>query len=470
MSTVHNAITLLILICCGLLYFIGLGWLLIGPLFHCKLFSKSIKISKMLELSLVMISGIIINYGITLIFQSLKTALTIGGILALLGLICYLVMLFGPIKRILFSTDKLIKSTGIMLILGLLLGPIILLPLSRWDWDARYIWFFHAKMIYTAGALSQSTGWLHPSVVVSHVDYPNLVPALAAQLSCLMGFWNEYLPKLSLFFLLVPAVLILFTFFKSSSSFFFLLVLIPFSFSPKLWNGLMDGYLSLYFAISMLLLGRYYKDFEINDLISCAICLIPLLYLKNEGILALIAGIVAISLTLLLKKTKISIKMIFSKYWKPIIILLALSIPFLIWSYNKKQWGLTNDLELGTSQSFVRFLNRINDGSFKVILIAVSQQFNIGLILLSILLFASMAVKNKIPNEIIPIILAVIIYCLGIIFVYMVTPLNLINQLNDSVDRTILTVNTGLYVACYYIFSSLRKGEENKLINNVPNR
>src|SRR5258706_16435582 len=66
---------------------------------------------------------------------------------------------------------------------------------------------FHAKMIYTAGAFGQSTGWQNPVVAFSHPDYPNLVPTLAAQAAFVVGFWNEYIPKISLFFMLGPSII-----------------------------------------------------------------------------------------------------------------------------------------------------------------------------------------------------------------------------------------------------------------------
>lgn len=67
---------------------------------------------------------------------------------------------------------------------------ILIDPLE--DWDARSIWFFHAKMIAAAESIGLRAGWGHPSLRFSHSDSPNLIPALAAQLSHLLGYWNEY--------------------------------------------------------------------------------------------------------------------------------------------------------------------------------------------------------------------------------------------------------------------------------------
>jgi len=125
-------------------------------------------------------------------------------------------------------------------------------PLYRWD--ARSIWFFHARMIWLAQGLG--SGWDHPSLAFSHPDYPKLGPSLAAQVAYLAGHWNEYAPKGGLFLLLVPAVLLLLGFRANRASFLMIVVLLFFSQYAWLSNGYMDGYVVLYSALALLLLGR----------------------------------------------------------------------------------------------------------------------------------------------------------------------------------------------------------------------
>lgn len=457
MLTAINFIKLITLIVLGFLFLIGQGWLIFGPLFHGSLISKKRLIPYFHELAILMISGLIINYGIVLLVQSLKTSIIISSVLAFIGIYCYLISLKKTIKRSDFTSNFFIKLFGIILAGSLFIGPIIFQPLI--DWDARSIWFLHAKMIYSAGSFNQTIGWLHPSIYFSHVDYPNLMPTLAAQIPFLMGFWNEYLPKLSLLFLLVPAITLLFTFYKRSFSFLVLITLIPFSFATRLWNGYMDGYLILYFSLSMLLLGRYYKASKPFDLISSVFCLIFLLYLKNEGVLAVISGSIALFFTLVIKKNKFSIRTMVKENYPLIIGLVLLLLPFGIWNLYKYQWGITNDLALGSSQTFLQFLNRINDGSYKTIIKSVYRQMHNGIMLVSLLSFTSIALKKKIPSEILPIIIAAGVYCLGIMTIYMVTPWELNWHLLTSVDRTVLSVTACLYVICFYLVSNLEKEE-----------
>ena len=46
-------------------------------------------------------------------------------------------------------------------------------------WDARSIWFFQAKIIYFAGALTSDSPWT--TLEFAHSEYPKLLPTLAAR-------------------------------------------------------------------------------------------------------------------------------------------------------------------------------------------------------------------------------------------------------------------------------------------------
>jgi hypothetical protein len=346
----------------------------------------------------------------------------------------------------------------------LFLSPILAEPLI--DWDARSIWFFHAKMIYVAGSINQSAGWQHPSVGFSHPDYPILVPALAAQVAQVTGLWNEYLPKIALFFMLVPAIAWLFTFARRSFSFVILLLCIPFCFYPWIWNGYMDGLLAVYFSMALLLLGRYIRSSRPIDLVSSVCCFIALSYFKNEGALAALAGLASITLTLLWMKKTNSIKKFFSINWKYLIAVAIVLLPFVLWIFYKQQWNLTNDLSIGTKESFLRIYTRLMDGSYQRILHDVYQQVNGAVLLLGLLLFTSAAWKTKISRESLPALVAAGIYCLGIILIYLLTPNNLVWQLNTSVSRTLLCVNGGIFIGCYYLLNEI---ENRKKPNNDNN-
>jgi hypothetical protein len=206
--------------------FFGIGWLVVGPLLYGSVVSKKIPIPCFQEIALILVCGMIADYGLVLCLQSLQISLLIGSSFSIFGIACFGIRSYRCQNREQYLCSVSFKKTlGIIAFIGFYLIPILSKPLSAWD--ARSIWFFHAKMIYTEGALSQAAGWSHPSVVFSHVDYPKLVPVLAAQVTYINGLWNEYLPKVALIFMLVPALLWLFSFSRRSFSFVLLLMVFP---------------------------------------------------------------------------------------------------------------------------------------------------------------------------------------------------------------------------------------------------
>ena len=345
---------------------------------------------------------------------------------------------------------------GIVFISLIYLSPIIAKPLS--DWDARSIWFFHAKMIYTAGSIGQMAGWQHISVIFSHTDYPNLVPILAAQTAFILGFWNEYVPKISLFFMLVPAIAWLFNFSQRSFSFVILLLLIPFSFGGWLWNGYMDGFLALYFSVAMLLLGSYMISAKSSNLIASIFCLISLIYIKNEGSLAALIGLCIATLIYFKDRKLLTLKSLLSN-WRFYIVNLVMLVPFLLWGVYKQQWHLSNDLEIGTVPFFLRIINRLADGSYRLIFKSSFQQIEGAVLLLGVLCAATFAKNKSLSRESFPALIAALIYYLGMIIIYLGTPSDLVWHLNTSIERTLLSVNGCIFVGCYFILRQIETHE-----------
>ena len=73
-----------------------------------------------------------------------------------------------------------------------------------WAFDARNLWFFHGRIIFAEGHFPTHK-WANllclPAgnfSVCSCPDYPKLIGILAAYVAHLLGYWNEYLPKLAI--------------------------------------------------------------------------------------------------------------------------------------------------------------------------------------------------------------------------------------------------------------------------------
>lgn len=448
MSTVLNSIKIFALILVGILFFFGQGWTI------TSLVTKSIcsengknRFAELIPVSLL--SGMIINYAVLLLFQSLSTAFIISVALAISGLVVCIHQFIR--KQFVIKIDNYfwIYLVGIILISSLILSPILAEPLL--GWDARSIWFFHAKMIFTAGSIGRAAGWLHPSVIFSHVDYPNLVPTISAQIMQVVGYWNEYLPKLSIFFMFIPAVFWLISYARKSFSYAILIVALLLSFFPWLWIGYMDAILAIYLSLSVLLLGRFIKDGNNLDLISSICCLFVLPYIKNEGILAALVGGISVLIVILLKKksqVKVKSRLKIWRYWLAGLIGL---LPLVLWSIAKYQWNISNKLNIGSQASFERILQRLQDDSSAMIFGRIFEVIEGVTFLFSILVIIVICWKVPISHHILPALAVAVVYCLGIASIYYLTPFDLEWHLSTSINRTMLPVNGCIYVVCYFL-------------------
>jgi hypothetical protein len=449
------------------MFLLGQGWLIVGSLLHGNLTNQKEKITLLQEIPLILLSGLIINYGIVLCFQSLKTSLLVGWIISIFGIFYFTKYIFrnhAQWSRIASSMNNWI---GVFFLCLLYLSPILTEPLKAWD--ARSIWFFHAKMIYVAKSIGLAAGWQHPSAGFSHIAYPILVPTLSAQIAYTMGFWNEYIPKASLFFMFIPAVAWLFTFTRRSLSFMVLLLLIPFSYYLFLWNGYMDGLLGLYLAIAMLLLGRFIRSSQLIDLVSSLVCLIVLLNIKNEGSLAALIGFFLMIPVEFLNKKPYLLRNIFLTRWRYYLAsLIVFLLPFALWTFYKQSWNISNGLEIGSVQSLSRIFGRLTDGSYKIIFQRVYEQIEVALLLLGLLYFASIAWNYSfhLVQESIPALAMAGMYGLGMIVFYLQTPHDLDWHLNTSLHRVMLSVNGCIFVGCYYILDEI---EKRKYPDNLAN-
>jgi hypothetical protein len=454
LPTVLNLLKLILLLAAGFLYFTGQGWLLVEFLFRRDLITNRQNSSLLHKIPLAITFGFIVNYGVSLAVQSLPLILIIGVVISMLGILFLgrqYVRVGSGLEIHRESTASWIFATFIWM---LFLSLILFEPLTAFD--ARAIWFFHAKMIYFAGSFGASAGWQDPAVNFSHVFYPNLIPGMAAQVAYLLGYWNEYIPKISLAYVLLPATLWLFTFARKSFAFLILILLFPFSLYTWIWYGYMDGYLALYFSIAMLLLSRYAMNNETIDLVSGLTCLVLLLYVKTEGVLAVIAGLVSILTIVFLIKEKGWMNLRNAVFnWRALVATGIVLFPFLAWSILKRILGLTSYFQIGNAQSLERMIARINDHSLNLIAENTYLCMEGALLLLGLLYAVTIARKQPLPKMMWPALISAVIFYFGLVAIYMLTPFDVAWQLSTSAGRTMLSVNGCIFVSCYFLLDSL---------------
>jgi len=434
-----------------LLYLIGLGWLLNYWLLKQRFSQVTIEELPLL-ISHIILSGIITNFTLVLLFQNLGTSIAIGIVIGIGGLIHLLATIRKNIN--LGKTIKNFQKPEWWLIGLVLIALYFLLITSTpiFEWDARSIWFLHGKMIYGSQTIGLQAGWQHPSIQFSHVDYPKLIAVMSAQIATIFGYWNEYLPKLSLIFLFIPLAITSISFFYQDKV--YLLMLIPILWvGDWLWNGYMDGYLALYFGMGILLGYKFFNSKCFLYLQASSTFLISCLYLKNEGQMAVLVAIIVFTIYLFSTMDSIFTKNNNFYFISGIVFIFQL-IPFFLWSIYKLVWGIHNDLKIGSQAFFHRILERISNQSWSTILMEITDQIILPLVIFLILLIV---LRNYNGIVISPTFFGVtaLLYTLGMIFIYLSTPYDLGYHLRTSIDRTMLPVAVVLWFGSFVLIENL---------------
>jgi hypothetical protein len=399
--------------------------------------------------------GMLVNYVLVLALESLRVALTVGCVLGVLGLLLgWRTVLKRREKQPFPCSRSWVWSLPLAYVVALYGVLILTRPLMHWD--ARSIWFFHAKIIYYQGALTEKSGW--SELLEAHADYPKLLQTLAAQVAYVCGYWNEYLPKVALLVLLVPAAVGYFAFFKRPLSWVFLISMAFFPTYTEIWNGYADSYFALYAGLAVLALGRWFDSRRPHDLLLGFAALGMVSCLKNEGSFFLLCTLVAFTAVGLFGWMKRKDRPPGSIEWLSLTYLVVVTLAGLpIWLVKKKAWGLHGDLDFS-----VRYLaeawGRLTDGeSFSLLTknLFQTQELTDALIPLAIGIIAARVFRVRIPLTVCLPVAAATLYLLGIVLVYLGTPYELSWHLNTSAGRTVLPILVTFSVATFLVLDAM---------------
>ena len=286
-------------------YMFGLGCLVLVPYYRRYVILQQTKDDANRAIATLLMAGILLNHLLVSIMGRLDRSMLLGSSLSCAGFWLAFrarrsdLKMVGPLNRL-----------AILLVLCfavLYAVPVLSDPIS--SWDARSIWFFHAKMIYYNQAFSPAAGWNIPSVQFSHVDYPKLVPIMAAQ----------------------------------------------FTFAAGYWNGYMDGYMALYAALSALFLGRWLDDNDPLDMIAGITCLGIIGNLKNEGLLYILTITACIAAIMYVRRKNAPALARHMRSAWPLILFIALGIS--LWYGLKWKWGISSDNFIQLNQIPARLEN-----------------------------------------------------------------------------------------------------------------
>jgi len=407
------------------------------------------------ELALALAFGLAANLWLTLTIGQLRPALVAAGGAGAVGLLGWLVVLARHPARRAYCRGALVVLPLVLLLALPIALALAVRPVS--DWDARSIWFFHAKAIYHHGALAREAGWLHPAFLFAHADYPKLLPLLAAQTATLAGYWNEYLPKSGLLPLLLTCLVGFCAALRYPCSGLLLLILFPWSLGSELYTGYADAFLALLTVTALL---HAQRCFATRSPLHAAIAVAFLgltVSLKNEGQM-IFCGVAAALVPII----GVAWRRGHLAAWRPILawpLAMPLAIcllPALAWAILKARWGLHNDLQVVSSESLSRGLGRLTDwASLRTVCGALAEQLWLSLLAAG-LLFGLCRVYRRAPGPGAWLaLLSGVLYSLGLGWIYLSTPRELSWHLNTSILRVCATPRSMLWVACALALATL---------------
>lgn len=321
------------------------------------------------------------------------------------------------------------NGLSVVLLIGALAAIALSAPIT--DWDARSIWFFHAKRIFfdnnLYAQLDNYAGW-------SHNDYPLLVPALAASLAKSVGHWNEVFPRLSVVMVLLPAILALGWAMASRAAFNLMATALLLMGDRLLLNGYMDAVLALYCACACVLLSRMWErhlgpsttEDDPQDCVLWVLVVSNIIFLKNEGLLAALLLWVC------------ALPALWGR-WKWLAWSLA---PFVLYAV---LWRMPLHLHHIQGDLFVpgileRGWGRVRDPA-GIQAIAGAVLKHSGLYGVALLGAMAWAFRRAQLLRAWPVFAFAALYTLAIVTVYLITPNDLTWHLATSIDRTMLTAN-----------------------------
>lgn len=330
----------------------------------------------------------------------------------------------------------LINKTDLFFKLFLIILLLINLSTITTSWDARSIWLFKTKIFFYESNFFKFES--HPEF--THPTYPFLGPLFASIFVKTFNFWNEIYPKIGIFFLFIPPLIYLSKTFKKNFL-YACLSLVLFILGKYFFNGEMDGLISIYFLVSLILtyeiiFSKNDKDFNI---IILFLNNIVISLLKFEGTV-LVLIIASIFFFYFFFSKKINLKILF--------LIIISTLPSLIWLLYSNHLNILYSLN-DSSFSLDNLINRIDNFSsfFLIFKFFVSDEK----FLLSLIIFIYFYFKQKGKKDLFNLtILTNLLYLMILIIFYLSTNFDLEWHLSSSANRVIKPITLSLFVIILY--------------------
>lgn len=333
------------------------------------------------------------------------------------------------------------RSNGAAIALLSVCFTLILLGAPTIDWDARSIWFFHAKRIFFERDLYAT---LDGYAAWSHNAYPPLVPALAASIARSAGFWNDTLPRLSVLMAVLPPVLLFARSFERAALFNTFIGAVLLIGGNFILNGYMDGLVALYVAAACLLLAPAWgsrRRLSPLDCVLAALLLASLVFIKNEGLVA------ALILWLLL------LPRLPRRVWAWLVGIAPFVLFYALWQYPLALHDIGNGLTATGAPT--RALHRLGNGG-ELALIARHLALQGGAFATGLALLLWLAKRSGLLLHLLPMASFALLQGAAVFMAYMISPYPLEWHLQGSAHRALMPVNLCILAAGFYFWSLWR--------------
>lgn len=409
-------------------------------------------------LTVMLLAGLQLNYALGIVIPELDVLAIIHAGVAVVGGVAALAAVYLLIQCRSWPRSQLVVIAAIVALFLIYTLSVTSMPLK--DWDARSIWFFHAKVIYFDGGLHSSTFWSDAAFGWTHQEYPKLLPLLGAQLAHKVGFWNEYIPKGSLLLLLFP-FLVGYAAITKLRPVYLVLIVIMFGYlRGYLWNGYVDAYVAVYAVLALLAFQSWLTGGPDRDLTLAALATGVTLSLKQEGVIVLVAIALA---ALLAGRTRTILKRVVTMSRLQTIRFVAVAAlavgPAVVWRSKIAAWSLKGDMRLDrlvdSLIARVTDFDRLGESIAIMVAYALTNTFVAEALAMAVVLATAGAVRRILwPWHMFPLLMACV-YGAAILLIYLGTPHDFRWHIETSFLRVTLTLVSLLLVSHFLILDAL---------------
>ncbi len=371
-------------------------------------------------------------------------------------------------KKIGFDKEK--NHWFLLLLILLFFYPLIKNSISSFliGWDAAAIWFLKAKALFNNIFPSYLKD---ENYLFSSQSYPIGVPLMLFAIFKWLGKINDQLVQfyflnfyLNLIFLSFGIMIFLFKQILSQfiDKIFFLIITLSFflgsNFIIYSHNGYVDLILSSYFAYLFWLIYLTFfrgNDFKKEETINLIFILAPIsLNIKNEAIPFFI--FILLTLVIYLSKEKLINKNFLSN----IIFLIIFFLPFFGWFFYLKMNKILSFLD----NHYLDFLKIENLRRIKIIFnyffieFLNTNKYGLSFITVIFALIFSLTIlifSKKITYKHVLLIFILLGQFLSYVYVYVITPLAFLSQLESSLERVLLQILPLIFILDVILLKNL---------------